>query len=111
MTGAPGMQTAAPGMNGMAGYSQIGPGAPTQHQGHSYMNQLSNAQMRQQPQFHPQHMLAMQQQQQQPGQPQPMQQQQQQTAALVAQLQRRMSTGLGGPPQGPPAQFNTYNQY
>ncbi|KAL8595943.1 hypothetical protein ACOMHN_018255 [Nucella lapillus] len=116
---APNMQTPTTGMSGMSGYSQMGSG-PTgpQHQG-SYMGQISSAQMRQQQLRQQQQMIAMQQQQQQqqagqPGQPaQPMQQQQQQTAALVAQLQRRMSSGMPGPPPPAPAppHFGSYPQY
>ncbi|XP_076454432.1 mediator of RNA polymerase II transcription subunit 12-like protein [Babylonia areolata] len=113
MGGAPNMQTPTTGMSGMSGYSQMGSGPTPQHQG-SYMGQMPNAQMRQQ-QLRQQQLMAMQQQQQQqqagqPGQSaQPMQQQQQQTAALVAHLQRRMSSGMQGPPPPAPApHFGSY---
>ncbi|XP_070173165.1 mediator of RNA polymerase II transcription subunit 12-like protein isoform X2 [Littorina saxatilis] len=116
MGGAPSMATPTTGMSGMSGYSQMSSGPAPQHQG-AYMGQMSNAQMRQQQLQQRQQMMAMQQQQQQqpqqpgqPGQPaQPMQQQQQQTAALVAQLQRRMSSGVPPANAGPP--FNSYGQY
>ncbi|XP_064639525.1 mediator of RNA polymerase II transcription subunit 12-like protein isoform X2 [Lineus longissimus] len=89
---------------GISGYNQIGPGPhPGGPRGAAYMQNLPTPQQQQQSrmrQMQQQRMMALQQQQKQQMQTE----QQQQTAALVAQLQRQLSSA-GQPPGPQPSQY------